>query len=172
MNKLDLTECFNKHAWTNIWNTEKFEYLLTQTSSIEIERVCDRADECILETAAISVAPVHGGPEQLVIFVVLKKGSSIEPDKQKILFSRTIIQSNLNPLFKVWLKTFFFFLWLTISFTFTIIWPFLRYQILAQNWRVIFEIFSNQIILNGKIKYSDVTTVTNLCFVCFVEKYF
>ena len=72
----------------------------TQTSSIEIERVCDRADECILETAAISVAPVDGGPEQLAIFVVLKKGSSIEPDKLKILFSRTI-QSNLNPLFKV-----------------------------------------------------------------------
>ena len=107
MNKLDLTECFNKHAWTNIWNIEKFEYLLTQTSSIEIERACDRADECILETAAISVAPVDGGPEQLVIFVVLKKGSSIEPDKLKILFSRTIIQSNLNSLFKVWLKTFF-----------------------------------------------------------------
>ncbi|KAL4611976.1 hypothetical protein ACB092_08G164700 [Castanea dentata] len=71
-----------------------------KTSSVEIERVCDRADECILETAAISVAPVDGGPEQLVIFVVLKKGSSIEPDKLKILFSRTI-QSNLNPLFKV-----------------------------------------------------------------------
>ncbi|KAF3974492.1 hypothetical protein CMV_002174 [Castanea mollissima] len=71
-----------------------------KTSSVEIERVCDRADECILETAAISVAPVDGGPEQLAIFVVLKKGSSIEPDKLKILFSRTI-QSNLNPLFKV-----------------------------------------------------------------------
>nr|POE99922.1 isoform 2 of probable acyl-activating enzyme 18, peroxisomal [Quercus suber] len=69
-------------------------------SSVEIERVCDRADECILETAAISVAPVDGGPENLFIFVVLRKGSSIEPDKLKILFSRTI-QRNLNPLFKV-----------------------------------------------------------------------
>ncbi|GMY16105.1 probable CoA ligase CCL12 isoform X1 [Fagus crenata] len=71
-----------------------------KTSSVEIERVCDRADECILETAAVSVAPVNGGPEQMVIFVVLKKGFNIEPEKLKSLFSRTI-QSNLNPLFKV-----------------------------------------------------------------------
>ncbi|XP_059429518.1 probable CoA ligase CCL12 [Corylus avellana] len=71
-----------------------------KTSSIEIERVCDRADESILETAAISVTPVNGGPEQLVIFVVLKKGFNTEPDKLKSIFSR-VIQSNLNPLFKV-----------------------------------------------------------------------
>ena len=62
--------------------------------------MCDRADECIMETAAVSVAPVNGGPEQMVIFVVLKKGFNIEPEKLKSLFSRTI-QSNLNPLFKV-----------------------------------------------------------------------
>ncbi|XP_062172172.1 probable CoA ligase CCL12 isoform X2 [Alnus glutinosa] len=69
-------------------------------SSIEIERVCDRADESILETAAVSVAPVYGGPEQLVIFVVLKKGFNAKPDELKSKFSRAI-QSNLNPLFKV-----------------------------------------------------------------------
>ncbi|KAJ1426093.1 Ubiquitin-conjugating enzyme E2 [Sesbania bispinosa] len=40
-----------------------------KTSSVEIERVCDRADECIMETAAISVAPPNGGPEQLVSLV-------------------------------------------------------------------------------------------------------
>ncbi|KAG2671423.1 hypothetical protein I3760_14G135800 [Carya illinoinensis] len=71
-----------------------------KTSSIEIERVCDCADESISETAAISVAPVNGGPEQLVVFVVLKKGFNAEPDKLKTIFSRAI-QSNLNPLFKV-----------------------------------------------------------------------
>lgn len=71
-----------------------------QTSSVEIERVCDRADESISETAAISVAPENGGPEQLVIFVVLKKGFNAEPGKLKTIFSRAI-QSNLNPLFKV-----------------------------------------------------------------------
>ncbi|KDP42113.1 hypothetical protein JCGZ_01901 [Jatropha curcas] len=71
-----------------------------KTSSVEIERVCDRADESIMETAAISVAPVDGGPELLVIFVVLKKGFNGEPDKLKMKFSKAI-QSNLNPLFKV-----------------------------------------------------------------------
>ncbi|KAJ4830623.1 putative acyl-activating enzyme 18, peroxisomal [Turnera subulata] len=71
-----------------------------KTSSIEIERVCDRADESIMETAAVSVSPVNGGPELLAIFVVLKKGFTGEPDKLKTKFSKTI-QSNLNPLFKV-----------------------------------------------------------------------
>ncbi|XP_061375198.1 probable CoA ligase CCL12 [Gastrolobium bilobum] len=71
-----------------------------KTSSVEIERVCDRADECILETAAVSVAPANGGPEQLVIFVVLKKGYNSNAETLKKKFSKAI-QSNLNPLFKV-----------------------------------------------------------------------
>ncbi|XP_059286469.1 probable CoA ligase CCL12 isoform X1 [Lycium ferocissimum] len=71
-----------------------------KTSSIEIERVCDRADESVLETAAVSAAPPNGGPEQLVIFVVLKEGIIISSDTLKKRFSRAI-QSNLNPLFKV-----------------------------------------------------------------------
>ncbi|CAK9186946.1 unnamed protein product [Ilex paraguariensis] len=71
-----------------------------KTSSIEIERVCDRADESVLETAAVSASPVNGGPEQLAIFVVIRKGFSIEPAKLKTKFSKAI-QSNLNPLFKV-----------------------------------------------------------------------
>jgi acyl-coenzyme A synthetase/AMP-(fatty) acid ligase len=71
-----------------------------QISSIEIERACDCADESISETAAVSVAPVYGGPEQLVIFVVLKKGFNAKPDELKSKFSRAI-QRNLNPLFKV-----------------------------------------------------------------------
>lgn len=71
-----------------------------QTSSIEIERVCDRADESILETAAVSVAPINGGPEQLVIFVVLKSGYNSEAENLRMKFTKAI-QSNLNPLFKV-----------------------------------------------------------------------
>ncbi|KAH7838820.1 hypothetical protein Vadar_031582 [Vaccinium darrowii] len=71
-----------------------------KTSSVEIERVCDQADESVLETAAVSAAPPIGGPEQMAIFVVLKKGFTGEPDKLKMLFSRAI-QTNLNPLFKV-----------------------------------------------------------------------
>lgn len=78
-----------------------------QTSSVEIERVCDRADESVLETAAVSVAPVNRGPEQLVIFVVLKKGYDSKAEKLKTKFSKAI-QSNLNPLYKVWLHNLFF----------------------------------------------------------------
>ena len=71
-----------------------------QTSSVEIERVCDRADESVLESAAVSVAPANGGPEHLVIFVVLKNGYKSEAEKLRIKFSKAI-QTNLNPLFKV-----------------------------------------------------------------------
>eukprot|EP00262_Sarcandra_glabra_P020110 TRINITY_DN7908_c0_g1_i1.p1 TRINITY_DN7908_c0_g1~~TRINITY_DN7908_c0_g1_i1.p1 ORF type:complete len:115 (-),score=22.78 TRINITY_DN7908_c0_g1_i1:155-499(-) len=71
-----------------------------QTSSVEIECVCNKADDNILETAAISITPVAGGPEQLVILVVLKNGTKHEPDLLKAKFSRAI-QSDLNPLFKV-----------------------------------------------------------------------
>lgn len=80
-----------------------------QTSSVEIERVCDQADESILETAAISVSPAGGGPEVLVIFVVLKKGFTSQPvDKLKMIFSKAI-QRNLNPLFKVFMLLTFIF---------------------------------------------------------------
>lgn len=53
-----------------------------------------------METAAVSVAPVNGGPEQLVMFVVLKSGHNNEAERLKKKFSKAI-QSNLNPLFKV-----------------------------------------------------------------------
>ncbi|XP_050369523.1 probable CoA ligase CCL12 [Argentina anserina] len=71
-----------------------------KTSSVEIERVCDRSDESVSETAAVSVSPGSGGPEQLVIFVVLKKGFETKADELKMKFSRAI-HGRLNPLFKV-----------------------------------------------------------------------
>ncbi|KAH6814385.1 acyl-activating enzyme 18 [Perilla frutescens var. frutescens] len=71
-----------------------------KTSSVEIERICNRADEGVMETAAISVAPPNGGPEQLSIFVVVKNGFDIKPDVLRLKFSKAI-QTNLNPLFKV-----------------------------------------------------------------------
>nr|KYP45727.1 Acetyl-coenzyme A synthetase 1 [Cajanus cajan] len=71
-----------------------------KTSSVEIERVCDGADECLLETAAVGVATANRGPEQLVIFVVLKKGYNSNAETLKMKFTKAI-QSNLNPLFKV-----------------------------------------------------------------------
>ncbi|XP_068652699.1 probable CoA ligase CCL12 isoform X2 [Aristolochia californica] len=71
-----------------------------KTSSVEIERVCNGADENVVETAAVSIKAPTGGPEQLVILAVLKPGSHPETDQLKKKFSRAI-RENLNPLFKV-----------------------------------------------------------------------
>ncbi|KAF6159279.1 hypothetical protein GIB67_032050 [Kingdonia uniflora] len=72
-----------------------------KTNSVEIECVCDWDDENIVETAAISIAPVNGepkelvilvdaisiapvnsGPEKFIILVVLKEGLRCKPDKK------------------------------------------------------------------------------------------
>ncbi|KAI7749201.1 hypothetical protein M8C21_028256, partial [Ambrosia artemisiifolia] len=71
-----------------------------KTSSIEIERVCEQANDSIMETAAVSCQPATGGPELLAIFAVLKKGFNTDADKLKMIFSKAI-HRNLNPLFKV-----------------------------------------------------------------------
>ncbi|XBI26166.1 hypothetical protein VPH35_050949 [Triticum aestivum] len=72
-----------------------------KTSSVEIERVCNGADEGLLETVAVSVKPSGGGPEQLAILAVLKDGSATyDANLLKAKFQRAI-QRNLNPLFKV-----------------------------------------------------------------------
>ncbi|KAM3261374.1 hypothetical protein ACQJBY_052184 [Aegilops geniculata] len=72
-----------------------------KTSSVEIERVCNGADEGLLETAAVGIKPPGGGPEQLAILALLKDRSA--PYDANILkgkFQRAI-QKNLNPLFRV-----------------------------------------------------------------------
>ncbi|KAL6893869.1 hypothetical protein ACP4OV_007967 [Aristida adscensionis] len=72
-----------------------------KTSSVEIERVCNRADDRLLETAAVSIKPSGGGPEHLAILVVLKDRSTrCDVNLLKSKFQRAI-QKNLNPLFKV-----------------------------------------------------------------------
>lgn len=68
---------------------------------MEIESVCNRADENVLETAAVSIRPGTGGPEQLVVLAVLKNGSAnCHPNFLKAKFQKAI-QNHLNPLFKV-----------------------------------------------------------------------
>lgn len=71
-----------------------------KTSAIEIERVCNRAHEQVLETAAISISSPGGGPELLAIVAVLRDGHNVSMDTLQMSFSRAI-QNNLNPLFKV-----------------------------------------------------------------------
>lgn len=72
-----------------------------QVSSIEIERICNRVHEAILETAAIGVPPVGGGPEQLTIAVVLKDQSSQIEDLNQLKLACNMALKKLNPLFKV-----------------------------------------------------------------------
>ncbi|VAI69952.1 unnamed protein product [Triticum turgidum subsp. durum] len=72
-----------------------------KTSSVEIERVCNGADDGLLETVAVSIKPSGGGLEQLAILAVLKDGSTAcDANLLKSKFQRAI-QKNLNPLFKV-----------------------------------------------------------------------
>jgi hypothetical protein len=77
-------------------------YYHFQVSSIEIERICNRVDASILETAAaIGVPPIGGGPEQLTIAVVLKDQSSQATDLNQLKLAFNAALKKLNPLFKV-----------------------------------------------------------------------
>ncbi|XP_052181319.1 probable acyl-activating enzyme 17, peroxisomal [Diospyros lotus] len=73
-----------------------------KVSSVEIERICNAADNNILETAAIGLPPRGGGPESLVIAVVFKDSSDSVRDLNRLRASfNSALQSKLNPLFKV-----------------------------------------------------------------------
>lgn len=77
-----------------------------KVSSVEIEQVCNAVDDAkILETAAIAVPPLGGGPDILVIAVVFKDtGGSSNYDYDLISLRNALnlaLQKNLNPLFKV-----------------------------------------------------------------------
>lgn len=78
-----------------------------QVSSIEIERICNRVNDAILETAAIGVPPSGGGPEQLIIAVVFKEKDfeEITLDQLKLEFN-SALQKKLNPFFKVFCSVF------------------------------------------------------------------
>ncbi|OEL13722.1 putative acyl-activating enzyme 18, peroxisomal [Dichanthelium oligosanthes] len=80
---------------------QHFSHLQMQTSSVEIERVCNRVDEGLLETAAVSIKPAGGGPEHLAILAVLKdRSAQYDVNLLKSKFQRAI-HKNLNPLFKM-----------------------------------------------------------------------
>ncbi|XVE56720.1 hypothetical protein DITRI_Ditri04bG0033600 [Diplodiscus trichospermus] len=73
-----------------------------KVSSVEIERICNNVDSSVLETAAIGVPPAEGGPERLVIVVVMKDPDNSTPDLNQLRISfNSAVQKNLNPLFRV-----------------------------------------------------------------------
>ncbi|KAJ7536957.1 hypothetical protein O6H91_12G089700 [Diphasiastrum complanatum] len=72
-----------------------------KVSSVEIERICNLSDQRVLETAAIGIPPAGGGPENLLVVVVLKDNEiKLSEDELKHTFNLAI-QQKLNPLFKV-----------------------------------------------------------------------
>ncbi|XP_015883196.3 hexanoyl-CoA synthase [Ziziphus jujuba] len=73
-----------------------------KVSSVEIERICNEVDDSVLETAAIGVPPLGGGPEQLVIAVVFKDSNNPKEDLNQLRISfNSAVQKKLNPLFRV-----------------------------------------------------------------------
>ena len=83
-------------------------------SSVDLERVCVRAVPAVHEAAAVGIPSPGGGPERLVLFVVLDKGAtsgdtagnsagSSGGDGLKALLAacQAAIRGQLNPLFKL-----------------------------------------------------------------------
>jgi acetyl-CoA synthetase len=70
-----------------------------KVSSADIERAINTV-EIISETAAIAIAPSHGGPSQLVIYAVVVPGAQVTATALKPILQATIAQQ-LNPLFKI-----------------------------------------------------------------------
>lgn len=70
-----------------------------KVSAAEIERVLNTV-EAISETAAIAMAPAHGGPSQLIIYAVLLPNTQITATTLKPILQAAIAQ-HLNPLFKI-----------------------------------------------------------------------
>lgn len=71
-----------------------------KVSAAEIEQVLNSVPE-ISETAAIALSPPEGGPNRLIIYVVLADFNQKPPVELKTLLQQTIAQQ-LNPLFKIW----------------------------------------------------------------------
>lgn len=70
-----------------------------KVSSAELEDVVGAADG-VVECAAIAVSPAEGGPDRLVVFVVVSGGSSVDGDALKADMQDRI-RSHLNPLFRI-----------------------------------------------------------------------
>ncbi|KAJ4730998.1 Acetyl-coenzyme A synthetase [Rhynchospora pubera] len=73
-----------------------------KVSSVELERIFNAVNGDVVETAAIGVPPSGGGPEQLVVAVVLKDQNQETETLEKLkLEFNSALQKKLNPLFKV-----------------------------------------------------------------------
>jgi hypothetical protein len=72
-----------------------------KVSSVELERAVAEGVPAVAEGAAIAIPTPGGGPEQLVLFLVLHQSTGTPPTQGDLLRScNTAIRSRLNPLFK------------------------------------------------------------------------
>lgn len=104
---------------TSDWICTDDVRMCNQVSSVDLERVCMQAVSRVSEAAAVGVPAPGGGPERLVMFIVLQKqGSScgktdgvdakgertdseLDLERNLVAQCQTAISSNLNPLFRV-----------------------------------------------------------------------
>jgi acetyl-CoA synthetase len=70
-----------------------------KVSSVEIERILNQIPG-VRETAAIAAAPIGGGPDQLVIYLVPMRGEEEHAEAWQSQFQMTMGE-RLNPLFRV-----------------------------------------------------------------------
>jgi acetyl-CoA synthetase len=70
-----------------------------KVSSAEIEQALNTVPE-ICETAAIAIAPLEGGPSQLIVYAVVAPAIQKSADELKVIL-QTAISQQLNPLFKI-----------------------------------------------------------------------
>ena len=68
-----------------------------KVSSAELERALNQLP-CFAETAAIAIAPDHGGPEELVLFAV---AASIPKPDDAVTQCNQKLKRDVNPLFRV-----------------------------------------------------------------------
>lgn len=68
---------------------------------MEIERACTLHVAAAREVAAVAVPPAAGGPERLVLFVVVAAEATAEARAGLQAACQAAIRAHLNPLFKV-----------------------------------------------------------------------
>ena len=74
---------------------------MVQVSSVEIERTVIKHVPNVIRAAAVSLPAPGGGPETLVMFVVLRAQDNVTDTHSLTARCQAVIRQHLNPLFKL-----------------------------------------------------------------------